>query len=86
MFDSRIKLVSVAGAADLKAVAKDRLNWLSAMLEGRTFICGERLSLADLLLFGFLKFGAEVGQDLTNETAWAKAWYDRINARPSASA
>lgn len=86
MFDSRIKLVSVAGAADLKAVAKDRLNWLSAMLDGRTYICGERLSLADLHLFGFLKFGAEVGQDLTNETSWTKAWYDRIKARPSAAA
>ncbi len=86
MFERRIKVVSTVGAADLKAVAKDRLNWLSAMVEGRTYICGERLSLADLHLFGFLKFGAEVGQDLTNETAWVKAWYDRIKARPSAAA
>lgn len=86
LFESRMKLVGAAGAAELKAIARDRILWLDSLLAGRQFVCGDRFSLADILLFTFLAFGAEVGQPIPDEAAWVKNWFERIKARPSAAA
>jgi glutathione S-transferase len=86
LFESRIKLVSPEAAADLKAIAKDRLLWLDTQLAGRTFVCGDRFTLADILLFAFMAFGATVGQPIPDEATWVKAWFERVKARPSAAA
>jgi glutathione S-transferase len=55
-------------------------------MQGREFICGDRFSLADVLLFAFLAFGAQVGQPIPDEATWVKAWFARVQARPSAAA
>lgn len=86
IFESRMKLVGAEGAAELKAIAKDRLLWLDGQLKGRQFVCGDRFSLADVLLFTFLAFGAQVGQPIPDEAAWVKDWFARVGARPSAAA
>jgi len=86
LFESRVKLVGTEGAAELKAIARDRIDWLSANMGDRTFVCGDRFSLADILLFCFLDFGKGVGQPLADQTPWTKAWYARVKARPSAAA
>lgn len=86
IFESRVKLVGAEGAAELKAIARDRLLWLDGLMQGRTFICGERFTLADILLFAFLAFGAQVGQPIPDEAGWVKAWFERVKARPSAAA
>ena len=86
LFESRMKLVGAEGAADLKAIARDKLLWLDRELTGRDFVCGGRFSLADILLFAFLDFGATIGQPKPAEAAWLAAWFDRVKARPSASA
>lgn len=86
IFENRMKLVGAEGAAELKAIARDRLLWLDGQLQGREFVCGDRFSLADVLLFAFLAFGAQVGQPIPDEAAWVKAWFARVQARPSAAA
>lgn len=86
IFENRMKLVGAEGAAQLKAIARDRLLWLDGQLQGRAFVCGDRFSLADVLLFAFLAFGAQVGQPIPDEAAWVKAWFARVQARPSAAA
>jgi glutathione S-transferase len=86
LFAPRMKLVGAEGAAELKAIARDRILWLDGQMTGRTFVCGDRLSLADLLLFAFLDFGASVGQPIPTEAAWVNAWFERMKARPSAAA
>lgn len=86
LFAARIKLVSEAAGAELKAIAADRLLWLDGQMADRTFVCGDRFSLADVLLFAFLAFGRDVGQPLPDEARWVHAWYDRVAARPSANA
>lgn len=86
LFESRMKLVGAEGAAELKAIARDRLLWLDGQLQGRQFVCGDRFSLADVLLFTFLAFGASVGQPIPDEAAWVKDWFARVGARPSAKA
>lgn len=81
------RIVTVPEAAEgLKRIAQDRLSWLDRQLEGKTYLCGDRLTLADVLLYCFLAFGATVGQPLNPANANVKAWFDRMAARPSAKA
>lgn len=86
LFESRMKLVGAEGAAELKAIARDRLLWLDGLMAGRQFVCGDRFSLADILLFAFLDFGASVAQPIPDEAAWVNSWFDRVKDRPSAAA
>jgi glutathione S-transferase len=81
------RIVTVPEAAEgLKRIAQDRLTWLDGQLAGKTYICGDRLSMADVLLYCFLAFGANVGQPLNSENKNVQAWFDRMAARPSATA
>jgi len=86
MFEPRMKLVGAEGAAELKAIARDRILWLDGQIAGRDWIVPGRFSLADILLFCFLGFGAMVGQPLPEEAGNIKAWFERVKARPSAAA
>jgi hypothetical protein len=43
-------------------------------------------SCADILLFAFLAFGAQVGQPIPGEAGNVLAWFERTKARPSAAA
>ena len=72
-------------AEGLKAMAQDKLAWLDTQLEGKEFIGGSRIGLADILLFCFLTFGANVGQPLNPDNANVSAWFERMQGRPSAS-
>jgi glutathione S-transferase len=81
------RIVTVPEAAEgLKRIAQDRLTWLDKQLAGKTYLCGDRLTLADILLYCFLAFGATVGQPLNAANANVQAWFDRMAARPSAKA
>ena len=68
------------------AVAGARFCGLDGRLAGRTWVAGERFALADILLFGFLAFGAQVGQPIPDEAGNIRAWFERTKARPSAAA
>ncbi|MBS0640067.1 MAG: glutathione S-transferase C-terminal domain-containing protein [Proteobacteria bacterium] len=83
LFQSRMRLIPQA-ADDLKALAQEKLAWLETQVGGRPFICGDRLTLADLLLFAFLQFGATVKQPLDPANKGLTAWYERMASRPSA--
>lgn len=85
LFSSRIRVIPQA-ADDLKAIAKEKLAWLNELIAGRTYICGDRLTMADILLFAFLQFGATVRQPLDPANTHLTAWYERMAARPSAEA
>ena len=85
LFKGRI-VTRPEAAEGLKAIAQDRLTWLDAQIAGREFIAGDRLTLADVLLYCFLTFGARVGQPLNPENRNVQAWFDRMAARSSASA
>jgi glutathione S-transferase len=85
MFENRIHCIPAAGA-DLKAIAQEGVTWLDGLIGGRTFICGERLTLADILLFVFLDFFVGVKQPLNEANKNIVAWYGRMKARPSAAA
>ena len=85
MFENRIHCIPLA-ADDLKATAQEKLTWLDGLIAGRTYLCGDRITLADVLLFCFLEFGTMVKQPLNAANTNIAAWYDRMKARPSAAA
>ena len=73
-------------AEGLKRIAQEKITWLDGLMAGKTFVCGARLTLADILLYSFLSFGTQVGQPLNDKNKNIKAWYDRMATRPSVKA
>ena len=67
------------------SMAAKKLLWLDGLMKGE-FVCGDRFTLADILLFCFIEFGAQVGQPLPDGLTWLPAWHKRVAARPSAAA
>ena len=84
LFKDRI-LCAPEAAPGLKAMARDGEQWLEGQLKG-PWICGERFTLADILLYAFVDFGGQVGQPLDAGFGKLAAWRERVKARPSAAA
>jgi glutathione S-transferase len=85
MFQDRLHCIPQA-ADDLKATAQKNLAWLDKQIAGRQFICGDRLTMADILLFVFVDFFAGIKQPLNPDNKNIADWYARMKARPSAAA
>ena len=85
IFKDRMTLIPNA-AEDLKKIAQEKITWLDNLIAGKEFICGDRFSLADIMLFVFLEFGATVGQPLNEANKNITAWYGRVSVRASTSA
>ncbi|MBM4205789.1 MAG: glutathione S-transferase family protein [Gammaproteobacteria bacterium] len=85
VFKDRITTIPEA-AEGLKKITREKLVWLNGLIAGRTFIAGEKLTLADVLLFCFLAFGKAVGQPFDPKLGNIQSWFDRMAARPSAKA
>jgi len=85
LFQPRIRCIPQA-SDDLKLVAQDGLKRLDGQMAGKTFIAGDRLTMADIILFCFVDFFNGVGQPLDPALKNITAWYSSMKARPSASA
>ena len=85
MFKDRIRTMPEA-ADSLKAIAQDNLAKIDGALEDHEFICGDRYTTADILLYAFLDFASGVGQPLNPDFANLAAWFARQASRPSAEA
>jgi len=85
LFENRIRCIPQA-SDDLKKTAQDRLAWLDKQMAGKTYICGNRMTMADILLFCFVDFFNGVGQPIDPSLKNVVAWHERMKARPSASA
>lgn len=85
LFKDRVRCLPQA-SDDLKTTAREGLAWLEAQMGERHFIAGESVTLADILLFCFVEFGALVGQGLDANHRRLIAWRNRMELRPSAAA
>lgn len=85
LFENRIRCIPEA-ADGLKATAQDRLKWLDGLMGDKPFIAGDKLSMADIMLFAMVDFMGQVGQALPADCKNLTAWYGRMKARPSAAA
>ena len=68
----------------MKATVQDNLKWLDGQLEGKDYIAGNRFTIADIILFAALDFGAGIGQKIDPSLKNVNAWFKRVDARPSA--
>lgn len=80
LFQSRLRTIPQA-AGDLKTLAQEKIAWLDGLMTGKTWVAGERFTLADVLLYCFLQFGASVGQPINPDNKNIVAWMDRVAAR-----
>jgi glutathione S-transferase len=85
MFQDRVHCIPAA-SDDLKQIAQEKLTWLDGLMTGRQFVCGDRLTLADILLFAFVDFFNGVRQPINPDNKNIVAWHARMKARPSAEA
>jgi glutathione S-transferase len=84
MFKERLRCLPEASPG-LKAMAQDGIAWVDANMKG-PWIAGDRFTLADILLFAFMDFGAVVGQPIDPKNKKVVDWFERVKARPSAAA
>lgn len=68
------------------SIALEKLAWLDGEMAGRQFVCGPRLTLADIHLFCFLDFFEKIELGYPRELRWVDAFYRRMAARTSAAA
>ena len=85
LFKARIRTIPEA-ADGLKAIARDGLGWFDEQIKGRDTIVPKRFTLADIVLFAFLEFGASVGQPIDPALKNLSVWFEKTKARPSAKA
>ena len=84
-FKSRVRTLPEA-AAGLKAIAQDGPAWLDGQIAGRDTIVPGRFTLADVVLYAFVDFGASVGQSLPPSARNLAAWLAKMKGRASAAA
>lgn len=85
LFKDRLHCIPEA-ADGLKAKAQGQLRWLNDLIEGKTYIGGEQVGLADMILYCCLDFAQGVGQPISPELKNITAWFARMDKRPSAKA
>ncbi len=83
LFENRMRCLPEA-ADGLKAAGQDGLAWLDMQLEGKEFICGGRITIADLVLYCCTDFASGVGQAIDTKLENITAWFSRIENRSSA--
>lgn len=85
MFRDRLYCIPDA-APEIKKKAQKSLAWLDGLMAGKQYIAGDRLTLADLVLYCCIDFVSSVGQPLDPANKNLHAWFDMMNARASAEA
>jgi glutathione S-transferase len=85
LFKTRLPVIPEA-APGLKSTVQKRLAWLDGLMEGRTFIAGDRFTIADIVLYCALDFGGSVGQTIDPACGRLTRWMAGVAERPSAKA
>ena len=83
LFENRVRCLPEA-ADGLKAAGQDGLAWLDEHMQGKSFICGNRITIADLVLYCCTDFASGVGQSIDAKLENVNAWFARVEARESA--
>lgn len=85
LFKDRVRCLPQV-SAELKLSAREGLSFIDGQLGTQLFLAGERMTMADLLLFSFIEFGELVGQKLDPVNTNLVGWLKRMASRPSAIA
>ncbi len=85
LFRDRVYCIPDA-AAEIKKKAQGGLEWFDGLMQDKQYIAGDRLTVADLVLYCCVDFVASVGQPLDPARKNLQAWFAMMDARPSAEA
>ena len=85
LFKDRVRCLPDA-AEGLNAKGADGLKLADSLLKGNAFLCGNRLTIGDLVLYCCVDFCASAGFKVSPDLTNLHAWLERVNGRPSASA
>ena len=84
LFQSRMTCIPQA-ADGMAQAAREGTNWLEAQMADKTFVTGDRFSMADIVLFCFADFAAQrAGVPLTSDHPKLGRWFARVAERTSA--
>lgn len=69
-----------------RAILARAMQWLDTELaDGRSFLTGDRFTIADIAALTVIDFAALIGLDPVAGNAAVAAWHARVSSRPSAS-
>lgn len=85
LFKDRMVVVPEA-VSGMTKVAAEGLRLIDTQLGKGAFMCGERFSLADILLASFHDFAGATGMPISSEFANIAAWRARLAQRPAFAA
>jgi glutathione S-transferase len=85
MADWEVPQISEWGEAN-RDKAVDFLRFLDNELAGRTYVAGERFTIADITGMVSISFMKPARITLPDELTHVKRWHEAVSARPSASA
>lgn len=69
-------------SAPSKAMGREGLAWFDAQLKGRQYLCGDRISYADMIFFSAVDFFAGLGQPLDEALGNLGAYMKRLADDP----
>lgn len=70
-----------AAAAAMRATALSNLAWLDQQIAGQAFVCGDRFTLADIVLLVFVERGIATGQIVEGDMPALARWLDEVRSR-----
>jgi len=86
-FEGRIKLYPNIGDSMIEK-ANDGMTTLDGLMAGKTFLCGDRMTYGDIMLFCYMDFYRKVGQrvdpGLVHLTEFFNTMLDRDSAKATA--
>jgi glutathione S-transferase len=85
-FAPRMSLLSEAAGSEMLGQVTERLAQFDLLLAGRTFVCGDRFTLADITLGAFLRFDIATRGPLPEGLDWLPGWLTRLQERASFAA
>jgi len=84
LFENRMRCLPEA-ADGFKAAGQDGLAWLDKQIGSKEFICGDSVTIADLVLYCCVDFASGVGQSMDTTLGNLTSWFTRVESRPSAA-
>lgn len=85
LFKDRVRCLPDA-VKGLEAKGGDGLKLADSLLKGKSYLCGDRLTIADLVLYCCVDFCASAGYQVDPNLTNLHAWLERMGSRPSAKA
>ena len=70
-------------ADELKATVRENWEWIDANMGDGDYLCGDRFTLADMMMYCFAEFGGAVGQPVPEGLENIASWRQRVAQRPS---